>query len=68
MKHEIDMKLANAMDLVEEAMQVWPYSAARFNGEETVEVVFTDSNVELREILHWMKQKPGVVTSWAKPN
>jgi hypothetical protein len=68
MKHEINMKLENAMQLIDEAMEIWPYSIARFIGEETVECVFVDTSVEMQEVAYWMKQKRGVVTTWAKPN
>ena len=40
MIQEIDTKAEDAMDRIDEAMKLYAFSAARFVGGETVELVF----------------------------
>lgn len=68
MTHEINLAAENVEELLDAAMEIYPYSAARFLGGETVEIWFADTELELSPIVQRMKQRPGETSLWAKSN
>lgn len=63
---DIDITAEDAMDKIDEAMKLYAFSAARFVGGETVELVFASTELELKPVFERMQEKPGHSTLWGK--
>jgi hypothetical protein len=68
MTNEIDMHAHNVEELIEEGMKNFPFAVARFNNGEVEDLVFADSELELKPVQARLNAKPGRTTFWGKGN